>query len=62
MKFQALNSKIYLKAVMEIRVFLARILRIPDPGSLGQGSAGSGSYGSGSGSLKNIYNINKNLC
>ena len=36
-----------LKAVMEIRVILARILRIADRGSLGQG--------------QNIYNIIKNL-
>ena len=43
-----------LKPVLEIRVFLARILWIADPGSLGQGSGGSGS-------LKNISNINKCL-
>ena len=30
-----------LEPVMDIRVFLAWILRIPDPGSLGQGSGGS---------------------
>ena len=30
--------RIGVKAVLEIRVFLARILRIADPGSLGQGS------------------------
>ena len=55
-KIAIYSSSGHILPVLEIRVFLARILRIADPGSLGQGSGGSRS-----GSLKNISNINKCL-